>query len=51
MAHKIEIPEELLIRTTGHKIEALVHYTYPDFQTKVSAAKLSQREGYTGNYK
>ena len=29
----VHIPEELLIRTTGHKIGALVHYTYPDFQT------------------
>ncbi|KAG2596891.1 hypothetical protein PVAP13_5KG209907 [Panicum virgatum] len=29
----VQIPEELLIRTTGHKIGALVHYTYPDFQT------------------
>ncbi|KAG2661478.1 hypothetical protein PVAP13_1KG506713 [Panicum virgatum] len=29
----VQIPEELLIRTTGHKIGALIHYTYPDFQT------------------
>jgi hypothetical protein len=28
----IEIPEELLVQTTGDKIKALVESTYPDFQ-------------------
>ena len=30
----VQIPEDLLIHTTGNKIDALVQFTYPDFKTK-----------------
>jgi len=28
----VQVPEDLLIHTTGNKIEALVQFTYPDFK-------------------
>jgi ATP-dependent DNA helicase PIF1 len=34
----IQIPEELLIQTTGDKIKALVDSTYPDFEKKIQQA-------------
>jgi len=29
--HLVQIPDDLLVKTTGNKIEALVHATFPDF--------------------
>ena len=32
----VQIPKEILIQTTGNKIEALVDYVYPDFHNRFS---------------
>jgi len=35
----VEVPSDLLINTTGNKIEALIQCTYPDFKTKFNQSE------------